>query len=383
MSHYIIITEVVWLVASYSLVRSQIKKGDSLMNLDDKQHIAAVDAQNMLAHIDGLPEQFLTAWKTGLAQALPESFKTAQQVVICGMGGSAIGGDLLGGLMNVGGRVSVVASRSYDIPAWAKDQTLIVASSFSGNTEETLGAYQEATQRGLPILAITTGGKLAEQAKANGHALWQFDHVSPPRAALGWSLGMLLALAHRLDWLPNLEADVAEAYALMQKYRPIYGIDNAAATNPAKRLAGQYIERMPAVFGSGAFEVVARRWKTQLNENSKIWAMYEAMPEANHNNVVGIEFPEFLIPKLLVQFIRSAKYDHPRVALRYDLTGHMYMTHGLLTDTFTVDGESLLAQMMHAILFGDYLTFYAAVAKNADPTVIVPIDELKAMMAKA
>jgi glucose/mannose-6-phosphate isomerase len=353
------------------------------MYLDDRGHLESIDVSDMLGHINRLPEQFQTAWETGLRQELPAAFRSMRQVVVLGMGGSAIGGDLLGGLLSANGRVSLYACRGYEIPAWITGgDTLIIASSFSGNTEETIAAYQQATQRGLPVLAVTTGGKLAEMVKANTHhVLWQFQHKSQPRAALGWSLGMLLALAHRLEWLPNLEKDVAEAVAILQKFRPEYAFENSAATNPAKRQAGQYVERMPVIYGSGAFEVVARRWKTQLNENSKIWAMYEPMPEANHNNVVGIEFPTFLMSKLIVQFIRSAAYDHPRVALRYDLTGRMYMQHGIATDTFSPQGESLLAQMMHAIQFGDYLSFYAAIAQNADPTTIVPIDELKAMMA--
>ena len=356
----------------------------NLINLDDRRQLDSLDSENMLAHIDGLPEQFEKAWNVGLGQELPESLQSIRQVVICGMGGSAIGGDLLAGLMNAQGSVSVLVNRGYDLPYWARqDDTLVIASSFSGNTEETIAGYEDTVERGLPALAITTGGKLAQMAHSNpGHILWQFDHKAQPRAAIGWSLGMLLALAHRLDWLPNLETDVAATVNAMKAHRTTYGFDTPAATNPAKRQAGQFMERMPVIFGSGAFEIVARRWKTQLNENSKIWAMYEPMPEANHNNVVGIEYPDFLLSKLVTVFIRSERFDHPRVKLRYDLTAQLYLENGIGIDTFNAEGSCMLSQMMHAIQFGDYVSFYAAIAQGADPTAIAPINWLKQQMAE-
>ncbi len=355
------------------------------MNLDDKQHLESIDQSHMLAHINGLPEQFEQAFQFGLTLPLPDSFHTIQQVIVCGMGGSAIGGDFLASLMQEKGTIPVFVCRGYTLPAWAKtDQTLVIASSFSGNTEETLAAYDMATTRNLPVLSITTGGKLAEQTAANpNHVLWKFDHVSPPRAALGWSVGLLLALAHRLKWMPNLESDVQSAVDMMKKYRPQYGFEVSADINAAKRQAGQFMGRFPVFYGGGAFETVARRWKTQFNENSKIWAMYEPMPEANHNGVVGIEFPEQQLGKTVALFIRSRAYDHPRVALRHELTSQLFLQAGVNIDSFTPEGDTLLAQMMHAVLFGDYMSFYAAIAHNADPTLIWPIDQLKEQLAQA
>lgn len=353
------------------------------MNLDDKQYLQSIDQSAMLAHIDGLPEQLQRAWEHGLEQAVPESFRNVKQVVICGMGGSAIGGDLLGGLMAMDGALPVVVSRGYTLPSWAQSQeTLVILSSFSGNTEETLAAYEAASARDVQILGLTTGGKLATAIKGqDGQTLWQFDHKSPPRAALGWSLGILLALAHQLSWIPKLPSEVDGAVENMMHFREEYRADVPAALNPAKRMAGQFMERFPVVYGSGVFEIVARRWKTQLNENSKVWAMYEPMPESNHNGVVGVEFPEFLMPRTITFFIRSLEYDHPRVNLRYDLTAQLLLQHGVMTDSFFAQGESLLGQMMHAIQFGDYLSYYASIANEADPTDIAPIDELKSQLA--
>jgi len=354
------------------------------MNLDDKALLDTLDTQDMLGHIDGLPEQFAKAWQTGLEMPIIEGWRNLSRVLICGMGGSAIGGDLLAGLLENEAPVAVSVNRAYGLPAWAReDETLVVLSSFSGNTEETLAAYQEASTRGLSILALTTGGKLAELAGQNPRAVvWQFEHVSQPRAALGWSLGLLLALADKMDWVQNLGLAVSESVSALQAHRAEYGFEVPAAQNAAKRQAGQFVERFPVIYGAGVFEIVARRWKTQLNENSKIWATYEPMPESNHNNIVGIEHPSFLIPKTIAVFLRSASYDHPRVALRYDLTAKVFMENAIGVDSFFAQGESLLAQVMHAIQYGDYVSFYAALANGVDPTSIVPIDRLKHEMAQ-
>jgi glucose/mannose-6-phosphate isomerase len=349
------------------------------MNLDDPQLHAKIDTDNMLEHIDGFPEQLQTAWHLGMNQPLPEG--NFRQVLICGMGGSAIGGDLLAGLIAAQGSLPVSVVRGYTLPAWAKgDDTLVIGSSFSGNTEESVAAIEDANSRGLPVMVITTGGKIAKLAQ--GKTLWQFEHVSPPRAALGWSLGLLLALAHRMGWLSDLEADIAEGIAAMQAHRDIYQLDNPAAQNPAKRQGGQFVERFPVIYGAGVFEVVARRWKTQLNENASHTAFYEPMPEADHNGVVGVEFPPFLMSKMVALFLRSDTYDHPRVRLRHELTAMLMMQYGIAADYFLAEGRSLLAQMLHAIQFGDYVSYYTAIAQGANPTTIEPIDELKAQMSE-
>lgn len=348
------------------------------MNLDDPQHRAKIDTENMLGHINAFPEQLLTAWDHGMGQKLPQG--NFRQVLICGMGGSAIGGDLLAGLIAAQGTLPVSVLRGYELPAWAKgDDTLVIGSSFSGNTEETVAAIEDAIARGLPVLGITTGGKLAQMVTRN---LWQFDHVSPPRAALGWSLGLLLALAHGMGWLPQSSgADLKTGVEGLKRHRDVYGVDNPSATNPAKRQGGQFVERFPIIYGAGVFEVVARRWKGQFNENANHCAMFESMPEANHNGVVGVGFPPFLMPKTVTMFLRSDKFDHPRVKLRHELTATLMMQYGIAADYFHAEGDSLLAQMLHAIQFGDYVSYYTALAQDANPTTIEPIDELKAQMS--
>jgi glucose/mannose-6-phosphate isomerase len=273
--------------------------------------------------------------------------------------------------------------RGYTLPAYVQGpETLVITSSFSGNTEETLAAADQALARGVRMLAITTGGKLADHANQHGYPVWQFNHKSQPRAALGWSLGLLIALAHRLELVPNLEADLNETLNLLREQEKVFGTSSPLAENSPKRGAGQIMGRIPVIHGGGMFEIVARRWKCQFNENAKIWAQYEPMPEANHNAVVGIGFPEELLQNMYAWFIMSKSFDHPRVYLRHNLTARLYLEHGIMVDKFQPLGTSALAQMCHAVQYGDYLSYYAAIAYQADPTEIAPINQLKTQLAQ-
>lgn len=354
------------------------------MNLDDLDRMRAIDVDDMLSHIDALPDQLDNAWEAAQALPLPESHQAPRLIVLCGMGGSAIGGDLAAAVVAPTSPAPFVVLRGYDLPAFvAGPETLVIASSHSGNTEETLSAVEIARERGARLLAVTTGGQLAEHAARHGYPLWQFDYKSQPRAALGWSLGLLLGLADRLKLAPGLGDALAGAVALLRETAQGYGAGSGLATNPAKRTAGQLIGRVPVFVGAGIFEPVARRWKCQLNENAKVWAEYEPMPETNHNAVAAIGFPADNSVQLSAIFITSPAQDHPRVRLRHELMYTMCLQNGIMADTFQPQGDTPLARLLHAIQFGDYLSYYTAIGYGADPTAIAPIVELKDQLARS
>lgn len=353
------------------------------MNLDDQNHLRAIDRDDMLGHIDALADQFEHAWQRALTLTLPETHRAPRQIALAGMGGSAIGGDLTAALVAATSPAAFHVVRGYTLPAYVRGaDTLVIASSHSGNTEETLAAADQALERGVRMLAISTGGALAEHAARHGYPLWQFDYASQPRAALGWSFGLLIGLAHRLGLAPNLEADLREGVGLLRAQRAVYGAASPLRDNPAKRGAGQLIDRIPLIFGAGIFEPVARRWKGQFNENAKAWAEFEPLPEANHNLVAGLGFPMDHDIRLAAQFITSRQHDHPRVRLRHELTYTLCLQNGIVADIFQPEGTSALAQMLHAIQYGDYLSYYTAIAYEVDPTGIPQITELKTMLAE-
>ena len=346
------------------------------MNLNDFASFAQTDPQHMLAHIDGLPDQLQAAWELGHQHPLP-AWKGIEQVLVAGMGGSAIGADLLMAYAAPSCPVPLIVHRDYDLPAWANGpRTLVIAASHSGNTEETLSCFDRAALNGCLRLAITTGGKLAQAASQAGVPLWTFVHQGQPRAAVGFSFGLLLAAFTRLGLIADPSNELAEALAAMRAQQSSLLADVPIARNPAKRMAGQLYGRWVMVMGSGILAPVARRWKGQVNELAKAWAQFDYLPEADHNTIAGIACPEELLTKMMTLFLRAPS-DHPRNRLRADLTRQIFMVQGLNTDFYDAQGDSPLAHLWTALHFGDYQAYYLAMAYGADPTPIPAISELK------
>ncbi|MCZ7543068.1 MAG: SIS domain-containing protein [Anaerolineae bacterium] len=216
------------------------------MNLDDLPRFKALDPQDMIGHINAMPDHIERTWSRAQALPLPNRFAQADKVVICGMGGSAIGGELVAFALADQSRAPIMVNRGYDLPAFATgEDTLVVACSHSGDTEETLAAFAQAGARGAQRMAICTGGALRAQADEAGVVTWTYDYASQPRAALGFSLTLLLALAHRLGLARDLDAAVAEAVAVMRGQTAQYRPETPTGANPAKQLAAALFGRIP------------------------------------------------------------------------------------------------------------------------------------------
>jgi glucose/mannose-6-phosphate isomerase len=349
------------------------------MNLDDTSSFQQLDPLDMLSHIDGLPDQLHSAWKIGSGNALP-AWPGIRQVVIAGMGGSAIGADLLAAYVAPFCPVPIYVHRDYGLPAWATGPgTVVIASSHSGDTEETLTSFEQAMDRGCHCLAVTTGGKLAKAAFASAIPLWTFEHEGQPRAAVGFSFGLLLAALGRMNLLPepaSVATELEEAVAAMRKQQESIQVDVPAVKNPAKRMAGQLMDRFVAVIAADTLAPVARRWKGQISEIAKAWAQFEFLPEANHNTLAGIQNPEEMLSRLVVLFLRAPS-DHPRNRLRTDLTRKSFMLQGLSTDFVDAQGDNRLAHMWTTLHFGDYTAYYLAMAYGIDPTTVEALESFK------
>jgi glucose/mannose-6-phosphate isomerase len=353
------------------------------MNLDDYSQFSKLDTQNILAAIDGLPEQLETAWQSGQSQPLP-AWGGIQRVLLTGMGGSAIGADLLSAYAYPLAPIPLYVHRDYGLPAWAKGpQTLVIASSHSGNTEETLTGFAAALESGCRILAITSGGKLAtaaQKAASADHVLWTFEHYGQPRAAVGYSFGLLLAALARLHLIPEPAAELQNALLAMRLQQTHLRTDVPVAQNPAKRVAGQWVGRWVSVLGSGLMAPVARRWKGQISELAKAWGQFEALPEADHNTLAGTQNPEALLTHMFTMFL-SAPSDHPRNRLRTELTRRGFMVEGINTDTFQASGDTPLAHLWTSLHFGDYAAYYLAMLYEVDPTPVTVMENLKRELA--
>lgn len=349
------------------------------MHLNDHQDFSRLDSEHMIDEIHQLPDQIKKAWKLG--QELPFSItKDVRQIVIVGMGGSAIGASLLTAYAAPLGKIPVIVHRNYDLPAWAQGRnTLCIASSHSGNTEETLSAFETALEGDCQVISITTGGKLARKTQDAGASLWKFNHQGQPRAAVGYSFTLLLAVLARLDLIPDPSAEIEDAVKEMKSEQKQLLPELPIPENPAKRLAGQLVDRWVSIFGAGLMAPVARRWKGQLNELAKAWGQFEALPEADHNTLAGVNNPEEALLRTMALFLR-ARANHPRNQLRIDLTKKNFMLEGLNTDFVNATGESRLAQQWTALHLGDYVAYYLAMIYDVDPTPVDAIETLKAEM---
>ena len=357
------------------------------MNLDDLPHFKQLDPQDMLAHIDGLPDQLQSAWDLSQTQpfeGLESSKGSLRQIVISGMGGSAIGADLVSAAVMDTCPVPIFVHRDYGLPAFAKgSETLVICSSHSGNTEETLDSFEAAVENGCRVLAIATGGKLAEKAKEAGFPVWQFEHKGQPRAAVGFSFGLILGALSRLGLVPDASEDVAGAVKAMKSQGAALAAGSPVSKNPAKRLAGQLMGRWVTVVGAGALAPVARRWKGQINEVAKAVANFEFIPEADHNTLAGVLHPSEVVPPHVITLFLRAPSDHPRNRLRLDMTRKTYMLEGLNADRYTAKGNSPIAYIWTALHFGDYVAYYLAMAYEVDPTPVAALENLKAALKEA
>lgn len=352
------------------------------MNLDDLDTLKRQDPQNMLGHIDALPDQLAGAWAHGQSLELPAALGSVEQVVMAGMGGSAIGGSLLAAVAAGSCHVPLNVVRDYDLPTYVDGpDTLVIALSHSGNTEETLSIARQALARGARLLSISTGGELTGLVAEGGGATWTYTYDSEPRAALGWLYGLLLAAASRLHLVDDMTAQVEEAVAILRKGQTAFNATVPTVENPTKRLAGQLVERIPVIWGGGLLAPVARRWKAQFNENAKHFAVYDTVPELNHNSVVGLEYPEALMTGLSFVQLISPEYDHPRLAARHRLCAELVLQAGTMVDQITARGAGRLAQQLHVVQFGDYVSYYVALANGVDPTPIAAIAWLKQQLA--
>ena len=353
------------------------------MDMDDRTCFSELDPDGMLERIGELPQQCRAAWTLTQELELPLPYSKVRHIVILGMGGSAIGGTLLQGLVAEECTVPITVVRGYTLPTFVRGSDyLVIGCSYSGNTEETLSAFRGTLERGALLAVVTTGGKLATLAQERRVPLVRFDCRSQPRAALGYSLVLLLGLSCRLGLVRDYAGDLEEAAQVMEAWQAEIGPDAPMECNEAKSLAGRLVDRLPVVYGAGFLAAVANRWKTQFNENGKHWAFFEEMPEFHHNAVVGFGIPKAVRERVVVLMLRSS-LDHPRVRVRWEVTRELLLREGVAAETLQGRGESQLAQMLSLVHFGDYTSFYLAMLNGVDPTPVETIAFLKQRLAEA
>jgi len=351
----------------------------SMINLDDPELYEKLDPGHMSARIAELPQQCQEAWRKAMALDLPPDYGEIDKVVLSGMGGSAIGGGLLASLVAAEATVPILIHQDYGLPSFVDAKTLIIASSYSGMTEETISSLEQALTTPAKKLIVTSGGSLSAIAEEKGIPVFTIDYRAQPRAALAHNFIPLLAILQKLGLIPDKSQDIAEAVKVLDELKLTIDQNRPHKLNPAKQLATKLFGHLAIIYGAGILSEVACRWKTQINENSKAWAFYEVFPELNHNAIVGYEFPAEM--KVLVVLLRSPKFD-PRIRLRYQVTCELLAQRNISYEIIDAEGESPLSQMLSLILFGDYVSYYLALLYQTDPTPVTAIDYLKQRLSE-
>lgn len=348
--------------------------------IESVESIRAADPGNMLDRIKDLGKQVRDAWQITKSAQVPPAYADVRNITLAGMGGSAIGGDFAASLLADELAIPMSIHRDYGLPKYIGRDSLVIVSSYSGNTEETLSSFQEAQKRGAKVLALTTGGKIGELARAASYPVVTFSYKAQPRAALGYSLGLVLGCLVKMGFVRDLGADIDAALSDLAKIEE--RVHEGARTNDAKRLAAELYGRVIFAYGAGVMGVMARRVKGQWNENAKNWSAFDVMSELNHNAVVGFPHPPIARDALTVLLLRSDR-DNPRHKIRFDVTAELLDRAGIVHRTVRFSGQNLLSEVLQMVMFTDYVTFYLALLNGADPSEVKSIDLLKERLAKA
>lgn len=327
--------------------------------------------------IYNLPEQIQDAYDIAQKTKITVQKTHIQNIVITGMGGSGIGGDIMQSLTYDYLKIPIVTVKGYNIPGFASRNTLVFTVSYSGNTEETLECFNTAKKNRCSIIAITNGGQLLQECQKYNINYIQLPKGLPSRAAVGYLFIPLLASLSKIKLIPKMDGDIKETIQILLSHRRKYN-------NQARTLAKHLFNRLPMIYSTSTlFTPVAKRWQAQFNENAKIICHFNVFSELNHNEIVGITDDNPFIP--LYYLILVDPRSHPRNLLRTDLTLQIIkkkLPKTLLTKFFGYkkfypNGVSDLARIFSLIMQGDLISFYLARTRGIEPGPILPIDELK------
>ncbi len=342
---------------------------------------STLTVEKMMGFLYELPEQFQNS--AAMEINLPERYyQSFTNIVVSGLGGSAIGGDILKSYAASGGSVPIVVNRDYHIPAFVNGKTLFFAVSYSGNTEETLSAYKEAVAKGAAIVCVTGGGKLSEWAKQDGNAVISVPVGLVPRAATGYLFAPLALVLEKLGILRGVKDELEETAKVLRNLRSRINPNVGTPENQALAIAQRLKDSLPVIWGSSSLsEAAALRWKAQINENAKCPAYYNIFPELNHNEIVGFEVPSDLITNTSIIILKD-QFENDRIQRRIEITTNIIKDKVKNVIEVNSEGNSFLSRFYSLVYIGDYASVYLALEYGLNPTPVEVIDYLKEQLAK-
>lgn len=348
------------------------------MTIED---IKRIDPVGMFERIKEFPQQVKEAIRIGRSSRVRINTGGVRNIVLTGLGGSAIGGDLLRTYLAEELSIPFLVNRHYVLPQFVDRSSLVIVSSYSGNTEETIEAHKDAIKRKAKILCITTGGETDQLAKRYKQPVVKIPTGLQPRAALGYSFFPLLQVLSASGFIRKKEREIKETGAVLERVASVFG-DPTSPENEPLGLAHKLKGKLPVIYSSTEhLDAVNLRWRGQIAENAKQLAFGNLLPEMNHNELVGWKVLVELMNQCQVVLLRD-KGTHTRVTKREEITKQIIAKYSADVHEVWSEGESLLARMFYLVHFGDWVSFYLAVLNNEDPTPVRVIDYLKSELAK-
>ena len=340
-----------------------------------------IDPENMHKSIFDFPDHIIQALDIGKKITLHNDYEKIQNIVVAGMGGSAIGGDLVKLLTKNELNIPLVISRNYKLPNWVNENTLVICSSYSGNTEETLSCFNDALIRGGKTVGISTGGELTKQLIENNLDVITIPSGLQPRAALALLFVPMLSLLNKIGFISsNFIQELNSSVDLLKVFRDKYC--DQSDQNPSYATAQKIYKTVPIIYGENEYTgIIAVRWKGQLSENAKMLAFCNDLPEMNHNEIVGWENNKTLMEKTSIIWFSDVE-DHPRIVSRQTATKDIIGKTTSIHEKISLEGDTQFNRLLHLVHYGDWVSYWCAILHQTDPTPVTKIDQLKKILSK-
>jgi len=348
--------------------------------LDKPERVKEVDRSDMLGDLVKTPDYCRDAIKRAKQVSVPERVNP-KNIVVVGMGGSAIGGEILHDWLRDTLPIPIEVCRDYTLPAYVNKDTLVFVNSYSGNTEETLTAFLTAIHRKCTVTAVTSGGQLGSFCKKLQVPHMIIPSGLQPRVAIPYMFFPLPVLMEKLGIISNIDDELEEAIQVLERVAKANAPDVPTNNNRAKQLAQELMETIPVIYGFRQYSSIAQRLKAQFNENSKVPSKSEVFPELNHNETVGYEAPESLTKKLSIILIRDPQ-EPPEIRNRIETTTNLVFDRANKVLEIWAEGKGKLAKMFSVMCTGDFASVYLAILQNKDPTPVNIIVRVKSELAK-
>lgn len=347
----------------------------------DISRIRLIDKSDMLTLLTSFPDQYAKGREIGETSDFSIDLDIPiDSIVFAGMGGSAISGDLVIACTEDNLELPMVVSRDYDLPAFVSDTTLVYILSYSGNTEESLSAYEKARERNASMVCVTSGGKIDALARRDNVPVFKIPGGQPPRTALAYLMLPILISLSRLGLIEEMTVDLDEAYELLLRLSRAYHPEKR--NNLALEVASKLAHKIPIIYSATqTMKTVSMRWKCQFNENAKIHSFFNVFPEMNHNEIVGYDQLPEIFQNFQVIYLQDID-DNCRIENRMDVTEEILKRQYMSVLRFHTEGRSKLARLFSLIYLGDMVSYYLAIQNGVDPTPIENINILKQELEK-